>query len=203
MDHLTARTAGAERATPAADGAVARAGGRVYLAAPRPSDEAELYALCRRSRALHRTWVEPPRRPAEWRVYLRRLADRRTIGLFVRRLADDALAGVVNLNEPVTEARGGGSCGACLGYYADARLAGRGYMTEGVGLALRHAFHDLGLRRVEANIQPDNRPSLALVRRLGFTREGFSPRYLRIDGAWRDHERWALLAEAWPATGGA
>jgi ribosomal-protein-alanine N-acetyltransferase len=68
-------------------------------------------------------------------------------------------------------------------------------MTEVVRLATHFAFDTLGLHRVEANIQPRNTSSIALVRRLGFIREGFSPRYLRIGGAWRDHERWALLAD--------
>ena len=67
-------------------------------------------------------------------------------------------------------------------------------MAEGLGLVLRRAFRRLGLHRVEANIQPGNRASRALVRRLGFRREGFSPRYLKIGGRWRDHERWALVA---------
>ena len=68
-------------------------------------------------------------------------------------------------------------------------------MTEAVRLAIAQAFHEFGLHRVEANIQPENTRSIALVRRLGSQKEGFSPRYLKIQGAWRDHERWALLAD--------
>lgn len=69
-------------------------------------------------------------------------------------------------------------------------------MSEGLRLVLRHAFGPLGLHRLEANIQPKNRSSIRLVRRAGFRREGFSPRYLRVLGRWRDHERWAITVEA-------
>jgi [ribosomal protein S5]-alanine N-acetyltransferase len=101
--------------------------------------------------------------------------------------------GVVNLNEIVR----GAFHSAYLGYYGFNPHARQGYMAEGLGLVLRHAFRRVGLHRLEANIQPGNRASRALVRRLGFRREGFSPRYLKIGGRWRDHERWAIVREAW------
>lgn len=68
-------------------------------------------------------------------------------------------------------------------------------MTQGVARVCRHAFEELGLYRLEANIQSENSTSLALIKRVGFHKEGFSPRYLKIAGEWRDHERWALLAD--------
>ena len=86
---------------------------------------------------------------------------------------------------------------AFLGYWIGARYARQGYMTEALQLALRHAFRVLRLHRVEANIMPANRASIALVRRAGFQREGYSTRYLKIAGRWADHERWALTVEDW------
>jgi ribosomal-protein-alanine N-acetyltransferase len=88
---------------------------------------------------------------------------------------------------------------AFLGFYGFSSFVHQGYMTEAVSLGLRHAFRTMRLHRVEANLQPANHESRALVERLGFRREGFSPRYLRIAGRWRDHERWAILAEEWRA----
>lgn len=99
--------------------------------------------------------------------------------------------GVINVSEIVR----GHFRSAFLGYYAFAALAGQGYMTEGMVAALLWVFGPLGLHRVEANIQPENRASLALVKKMGFRQEGFSPRYLEVDGDWRDHERWALVKE--------
>ena len=113
------------------------------------------------------------------------------VRLFAQSYAGQVV-GVVNLSQIVftPSARH-----AYLAYHGMVAMAGRGLMTEAVGLAVGHAFGPIGLHRLEANIQPGNTRSLALVKRLGFRLEGFSPRYLRIDGEWRDHERWALLAD--------
>jgi ribosomal-protein-alanine N-acetyltransferase len=78
---------------------------------------------------------------------------------------------------------------------------GRGFVKRGLQAVLTEAFGIHGLHRLEANIQPDNEASRHLVRGLGFRFEGFSPRYLKVAGRWRDHERWALTAEEWHQLG--
>ncbi|HMB34243.1 MAG TPA: GNAT family protein, partial [Methylomirabilota bacterium] len=109
------------------------------------------------------------------------------------RKPDGAILGAINLNEIIR----GPAQSAFLGYWIGAAHARQGYMTEALSLALRHAFGSLRLHRVEANILPVNVPSIALVRRAGFHYEGYSPGYLKIDGRWEDHERWALVADRW------
>ena len=75
-------------------------------------------------------------------------------------------------------------------------------MTEGLALVFDKAFGSLGLHRLEINIQPTNTNSIAVARRLGLRKEGFSPKYLKIGGEWRDHERWAVLLDEWAEKGG-
>ncbi|MGH7968235.1 MAG: GNAT family N-acetyltransferase, partial [Limisphaerales bacterium] len=92
---------------------------------------------------------------------------------------------------------GGNFRNSFLGYYAFSAFAKKGLTREGLLLVLRFAFRELKLHRLEANIQPNNHASIALVRSCGFVCEGYSRRYLMVCGRWRDHERWALLAEDW------
>ncbi|HJU86806.1 MAG TPA: GNAT family protein [Gemmatimonadota bacterium] len=120
-------------------------------------------------------------------------------GFEIRRISDGAVIGSIEISRIAR----GNFQSAYLGYRIAVAERRRGYMTEALQLALRHAFRDLKLHRVEANVEPGNEASIALVRRAGFTREGFSRRYLKLGGRWRDHERWALLREDWrpPARG--
>lgn len=170
-------------------------GRATLLRALADSDREEYLALVRDSRVLHRPWVSPPETPQAFARYLARGRRPDAALLAVCRRDVRAIAGVFSISEIV---RGPLESGY-LGYYAAARHAGSGYMTEGLTLVLRYAFLRLKLHRLEANIQPQNARSIALVERCGFRREGYSRRYLKIAGRWRDHERWAILREDWRA----
>ncbi len=87
---------------------------------------------------------------------------------------------------------------AHVGYWIDEAVAGRGIMPTAVALASDHCWQGLGLHRVEINIRPENVASCRVVEKLGFRLEGVRPRYLHIDGAWRDHNTYALHAEEVP-----
>ena len=167
---------------------------RVVLSTPTLSDEDDFLAANLASRAYHRPYAYNPLTPADYRTYLFSLGERKA-GFFARTLADGTLVGWLNLSEIIRGNLQSAFCGYC-GY---AHSAGQGYMTEALGLVVREASLTYKLHRLEANIQPANAPSIALAERVGFAFEGASPRYLKIGGRWRDHARYALLAEAWRA----
>ena len=172
-------------------------GTRVYIRRPTTRDEAAFLAMVRHSRPLHRPWITAPDTPSMFAEYLERGRQDDREYFLVCRVEDDAIAGVINISEIVRGVLKSGY----LGYYASLDHARQGFMTEGMRVVVRHAFSALKLHRLEANIQPGNTSSIALVRKLGFRREGFSPRYVKIGGRWRDHERWAILAEEWQSRG--
>ncbi len=145
----------------------------------------------RKNELYHRPWVYHSRDPEYYNHYIKRIKRGATQGCFVMDVRNDNLVGVININNILL----GTMRTASLGYYGDKDYAGTGYMTEALRLVLDYAMKDLGLHRLEANIQPENSPSIKLVKKLGFRKEGFSPKYMEIGGKWRDHERWAILDE--------
>ena len=156
-----------------------------------PSDEEGFVAAVRASRALHHPWIDLADTQDRFAALLERLGRDDQEAFLVRHLCG-GLVGYVGIANIVR----GAFQSATLGYGAFAGHEGRGLMAEGLRAVIAIAFGELGLHRVEANIQSSNARSLAIVRRLGFEKEGFSPRYLKVDGAWRDHERWALRNSA-------
>jgi ribosomal-protein-alanine N-acetyltransferase len=168
--------------------------GEVTFLRPLTSRDTEAFVeAVRHSRRLHRPWVTPPADAEAFAAYLRRSRRPTDSVLAACRLSDGGLAGVFHLGQIVR----GHLESAYLGYYAFEPLAGQGHMLEGMRLLLRHAFERLRLHRVEANVQPGNARSRRLAEACGFRLEGYSPRYLRIDGVWQDHERWAITVEDW------
>jgi ribosomal-protein-alanine N-acetyltransferase len=169
---------------------------RVALSRPGARDLPELLALASASQRLHRPWVFLPQTPQGWRPFLRRSRQKSAVSYLIRRRDTRELVGVVNLSEIVR----GVFQSAYLSFYVHAGHARQGLMSEGLRAVVNRAFRVHRLHRLEANVQPGNRASLGLVRALGFRQEGFSPRYLKIGGRWRDHERWAVTREGWRGT---
>ena len=112
-------------------------------------------------------------------------------GLFV----ENALAGEVNLNNVVRGALQTGT----IGYWIDQNRAGRSYVAEGVVVAMRYAFEELGLHRIEICIVPRNRNSHRVMEKLAIRDEGTAQRFLEINGVWEDHVRYGITVEEWQA----
>ena len=155
------------------------------------TDAAELVQANQDSSTHHVPWARPFTDQSGFDRWFGNLVEGTDIAFVAREEQSGGIVGVTHLSQISR-----GAMESCyLGFHGNAAFAGRWLMTEAVRLAVYHAFEKLSLHRVEANVQPGNVRSLALLHRVGFRREGFSPRYLRIDGAWRDHERWAVLAD--------
>ena len=167
------------------------------LERPTSRRQNEFLTAAKRSRRLHRSWVAAPQTAEAFKAYLQRLRKGTYLSYWVV-TEDRSLAGVINVSEIVR----GAFCSGYLGYYAFVPHEGKGYMSRGLATVLKDVFRVRGLHRVEANIQRGNDYSRILVQRHGFRLEGFSPRYLKIAGRWRDHERWALTIEDWRRNAG-
>jgi ribosomal-protein-alanine N-acetyltransferase len=174
-------------------------GERVFIRHPDPADAAAVVGAARRSRRLHGPWVQAPDTPEAFDEYLRRSRRSDQAGFLICRADDGDLAGVANLSAIV---RGAFESGY-LGYYAFTPHARKGYVREGLELVVRHAFDHLDLHRIEANVRPENVASVQLIRSLGFEPRSRSPRYLFLDGDWRDHVGYVRLREPGPPVFGA
>jgi ribosomal-protein-alanine N-acetyltransferase len=174
------------------DGTLVR-GERVYLRHPRKADVNEFTRLVIASRSFLHPWVTPASTPEAFARYLQNSHRASVCAFVICRVEDQRIIGACNLSQIFR----GNLRQAFLGYWVGAAFSGRGYMTDALHLALRYAFKNLKLHRIEANIQPENEDSKRLAARVGFQLEGFSPRYLKVVGRWRDHERWAICREDW------
>ena len=151
--------------------------------------------MSRAGKRLHPRWWGAPTNSEAYRKFLDRIDGVHYEGFLVCLRDGGDIVGMVNVAEIIR----GRLQSAFLGYSGNVTYAGTGLMTDAVRRVLAHAFTHLKLHRVEANIQPGNHRSIALAKRCGFRKEGFSPRYLKLGGRWRDHERWAMTVEDWRA----
>ena len=170
----------------------------------RPITQADRHTW-RRVRQANAGWLGPWDATAPSRSY----AQPRSFAAMVRTMRREARAGrqlpfVVEVDGvfagqlTVSNVLRGSAQFASIGYWIDEAYAGRGIITRAVAMAVDHCFGPVGLHRVEVAIRPENHSSLRVVEKLGFAEVGYAPRYLHIDGDWRDHRLFALTTEDVP-----
>ncbi len=173
-------------------------GKRIFLRPPRPTDWSAWARVRTASRAhltpWEPTWSADELSRAAYRRRLRRYSkdqrDGTGLAFFVFNRESDSLLGGATL----TNIRRGVTQTGTLGYWMGESVAGKGYMKEAVHTVIEFVFEDLRLHRLEAACVPNNQPSKAVLRATGFQEEGHARRYLRINGEWRDHILFAILA---------
>ncbi|WP_419420540.1 GNAT family N-acetyltransferase [Legionella sp. D16C41] len=164
---------------------------KIFIREPNYQDEAQFLQVMQDSAKFHYPFVSAPKTSNEFQHYLEQSKQDRQQSFLA--FKNHEIIGVFNINEIVR----GIFQSAYLGYYASVKFAGSGLMSQSLKLVLVEIFLNLKLHRIEANIQPTNLASIYLVQRNGFFKEGFSPRYLKINGVWCDHFRFALTYEDW------
>lgn len=170
----------------------------VVLRMPHMSDFAAWSSLREQSRAFLTPWepIWPPydltRGSFRRRIrrYQRDVREDSAYPFLVFRAGDRVLLGGLSLSN----IRRGVTQTASLGYWMGAPYAGKGHMSAAVRALLPFAHGALGLRRIEAACLPSNTPSIRLLERAGFRREGYGRQYLCINGSWQDHLLYARLA---------
>jgi len=143
----------------------------------------------RRSIRTLKPWIEVVKTRKAFAKFVRDISTPEDKAYLVRRIGDDALVGAIEIRDIFM---GHFKCGYLI-YYAFDGFRGEGYMREALSVIIERAFKKFKLHRLEANIQPTNKPSIALAKSVGLLYEGYSPKFLKMNGEWRDHERWALI----------
>ena len=173
-------------------------GRQVYLRPPRPQDHRPWAALRARSRAFlepwEPTWPEHDLTRAAFRARLGAYARELELGeaypFFIFRRADDVLVGAVRL----FHVRRGVAQTGSIGYWVGQPFARQGLMSDAVQTLIRFAFTGLNLHRLEAACMPHNTASASLLLKCGFSEEGYARAYLKINGGWRDHRLFGMVA---------
>ena len=162
---------------------------RVFIRRVESRDRKRIVTLAKESVSFHTPWISAPTTNQIFRLYMRRVHRTDHEGFVCCLRESKQIIGVFNLNNIVRSAY----MSASLGYYVFSQYQNQGYMTEGLQKVVEIAFTELGLHRIEANIQPENDRSKELVKRCGFEYEGTSKALLYINGQWCDHERWVII----------
>jgi ribosomal-protein-alanine N-acetyltransferase len=153
------------------------------------SDESEFLSKSIASKKIHRSWVLVPTTKKQFRDYVEEMNSDVNKAFAVVDPQSNTIAGIVELRDIFMF----DFKNSYITYYAFHQHLRKGFMKLGVMQAITIAFKKLKLHRLEANIQPENKASIALAKSCGFTKEGFSPKFIKKGGRWKDHERWALL----------
>ena len=167
----------------------------VHIRHLKASDEKNFMANIRRSRELHRSWVQVPTSAKAFQRYVQEMNTADDQAYVAIRTDTQEMVGVVELQDIFR----GDFQNAYLIYYGFAEQLRQGFIQNAVEQVIAKAFGQMKLHRLEANVQPDNLASIALLKACGFEKEGLSPKFLRKNGEWRDHERWALLNDRYAA----
>lgn len=166
----------------------------IALREPSAQDETVFVSTMKNSRDFHFPFITAPYTSVEFQTYLNK-SKQESEQYYIAWNNNQQIIGVFNISGIMRSV----FKSAYLGYYASVEYAGKGLMSQALQLVLKEIFTTLDLHRIEANIQPTNTASIKLATKSGFIKEGFSPRYLKINGIWQDHFRFALTFEDWLA----
>ncbi len=166
-------------------------GDRVHILPPSSALKSVYFSFIEENIHYHQPWVFLSLSELHYKYYIKANKEGTSRGCFIFHNETKELIGVININNIML----GPVSSASLGYYNAEKFSKTGLMSEGMLLVLDYAFQILKLNRIEANIQPDNIASLIFAKKIGFQKEGFSPKYLKIGDEFKDHERWAILKD--------